>query len=69
MNQKRTYYHGYDFYPCMLFLDNQIELMLGQKFLTTAIQNVRIQFPSIGMDIMRKISTMDVTWETKNINP
>jgi len=54
MKIKRTYYHGENFLPCMLEIDQQLSLMLGRKIISHALTIARVTFPAISVSIMRK---------------
>ena len=53
MNSKRMYYHDYDFYPCMLLIDQHVKSMLKEN-IAPVIRNTQYQFPHIGETTMRK---------------
>jgi len=53
VNIKRMYYHEYDFYQCVVLVDQNLKIMV-KKNLAEAIRMTRCQFPHIGISTMRE---------------
>jgi hypothetical protein len=54
LSVKRAYYHGYDFHPCMLTIDQILDQVCARENLLTAITVAKSHFPNIAISKMRE---------------